>query len=145
MCLSALGNFFECDLQIAMTSGLLLIIVLVCKALGGWYFLAAQFCGFTAIIQLLHGTGVAVAVSMQKSMESGRSFQLGVATFRSSGMQKSTPRGIPFSAFAFISFRSGFHAAFRHRHQRHAIWCREQRAGQCFCVRQSNFTVATDI
>lgn len=50
-----------------MTSGLLLIIVLVCKALGGWYFLAAQFCGFTAIIQLLHGTGVAVAVSMQKS------------------------------------------------------------------------------
>ena len=48
-----------------MMSGLLLVIVLVCKAMGGWYFLAAQICGFTAFIQLLHGTGVAVAVSMQ--------------------------------------------------------------------------------
>ena len=43
------------------TVGLLIVIGLTCKALGGWYFLAAQICGFTAMLQLVHGVGVAYA------------------------------------------------------------------------------------
>lgn len=58
--MSGWGAWYVCT---AMTIGLVLIITLVCMSMGGWYFLAAQVCGFTAVVQLFHGGAVAYAVS----------------------------------------------------------------------------------